>query len=82
MWHPLIWLATAVALAIVFGVFHLLGWRDDTRIISGTVAASGDDAILRGTGYAAAYFAAVLLSPILALGALFQFCLAGAALRK
>ena len=57
-------------LAAVFGVFHLLGWRDDTAILSGTF--DGHDArlaALRGMLYATFYFAAVVASPVLILAA-------------
>ena len=60
----------AVLLLTVFGLFHLLGWRDDTAIISGTF----DDhnarlTAIKGVLYAASYFAAVVVSPIMILAA-------------
>jgi hypothetical protein len=68
---PLSLLMRAAFLLIVFGVFHLLGWRDDTRILSGTSLPS-DAAVVRGLLYAAAYFSAVIVSPILLLAAAMQ----------
>jgi hypothetical protein len=63
-------LGVAVLFVAMFGVFHLLGWRDDTAIISGTYASPGGNptmAAVRGVLYGLAYFAAVIASPILIL---------------
>jgi hypothetical protein len=64
-------LLRAGILLAAFGAFHLLGWRDDTRVLSGTSAPS-EGAVARGMLYAAAYFSAVLLCPILILAAAIQ----------
>lgn len=66
------WLLRAAALLALFGAMHLLGWRDDTRILSGTATpgvAGAGASILRGIAYGLAYFAAVLVCPILILAA-------------
>jgi hypothetical protein len=65
-------LGAAVLFVAVFGVFHLLGWRDDTAIISGTYALPGANptaAAVRGMLYGLSYFAAIVVSPILILAA-------------
>ena len=61
-------LARAAVLLAVFGLFHLLGWRDDTRIFSGT-SLPYTPAVVCGVLYAAAYFSAVILCPIMILAA-------------
>ena len=65
------WAVRALLIIAAFGVLHLLGWRDDTRVISGTASAdlSHDLTAVRGLVYAAAYFAAVVVSPILIIAA-------------
>ena len=63
--------AHAVLILGVFATLHLLGWRDDTRILSGTSLPSSG-AVFRGFLYSAAYFAAVILSPILLLAGAIQ----------
>lgn len=62
----------AVLFVALFGVFHLLGWRDDTAIISGTYASPDSNptaAAVRGMLYGLSYFAAIVVSPILILAA-------------
>jgi len=67
---PLGWTACALALLALFGLFHLLGWRDDTAIISGTLSTNHPDAtIARGLLYGLSYFAATIASPILFIAA-------------
>ncbi|MEX0775426.1 MAG: hypothetical protein WD042_06895 [Phycisphaeraceae bacterium] len=66
------WVARAVLLLAIFALLHLLGWRADTAIISGTLPApgvAGELAILRGLLYVLSYFAAVLVAPILLIAA-------------
>ena len=63
--------AHAVVILGLFATLHLLGWRDDTRILSGTSLPSSG-AVFRGFLYSAAYFAAVILSPILLLAGAIQ----------
>ncbi len=68
--RPAAWVGWAALFAAVFGLFHLLGWRDDTSILSGTLAPGGGDAMItRGVLYVLAWFAATLVSPILVLAA-------------
>jgi hypothetical protein len=69
LFRPLGWLCWAAMFVVVFGACHLLGWRDDTAILSGTLAPGSELTMVRGLIYLASYFAAVLLSPILILAA-------------
>ena len=63
-------LGTAILLLALFAMFHLLGWRDDTAIISGTSTSPNANATaIRGVLYALTYFLAVIVSPILILAA-------------
>ncbi len=62
------WILRAGLLLAIFGILHLLGWRDDTRIISGT-SLDGHATIIHGLLYGLAYFAAMLVCPILILAA-------------
>jgi hypothetical protein len=64
---PRTWVALALGLLGALAVFHLLGWRDDTRFISGS--APVNFTVVRGLLYALAYFGAVVASPILLLAA-------------
>ena len=58
----------AILVLALFGLFHLLGWRDDTAIISGTsTSANTNTAAVRGVLYGLTYFLAVIVSPILIL---------------
>ena len=69
---PLASVAGALLVLALFGAMHLLGWRADTCIISGTVPGSGaaaDAAVLRGLLYAGAYFGAVVVAPLLIIAA-------------
>ena len=64
------WVGTAVLLLALFGTLHRLGWRDDTAILSGTSSPTGGRAMaIRGVLYALSYFSAVVVAPILLLGA-------------
>ena len=66
------WIVRALLILIVLATLHLLGWRDDTRIISGTGSPkdlAGQLAALRGVTYGLVYFAGVIVAPILILGA-------------
>ncbi len=76
LFRPAGWLGSAVLFLAVFGVFHVLGWRDDTSFLTGTVPTKGADAmVVRGMLYSVAYLAAVLVSPILILAALLRVVL-------
>lgn len=63
----------ALVVALVFVLCHSLGWREHTTFISGSEVAVDSDrglSILGGVTYMAAYFGAVLVSPILLLAAI------------
>ena len=68
---PVGFLKTAAALALLYLVFHLLGWREYTSFFSGTLPEgnAGTLRILLGLFYALAYFGFVLVVPILVMGA-------------
>lgn len=64
------WMGCAVALMVMFGVFHIIGWRHNMSFISGTVPGSHAHAmVIRGMLYGLSYFGAVILAPILILAA-------------
>jgi hypothetical protein len=75
--------AIAAMLLGLFAVVHALGFRDDVSVLSGTPT-SGDPiaSALSGVAYAAAWFLAVVVAPVLALAALFQAVLAALAGRR
>jgi hypothetical protein len=63
-------IGTAILFGVLFAVFHLLGWRDDTAIISGTsLSPDTKFAVIRGMLYGLTYFLAVIVSPILIIAA-------------
>jgi hypothetical protein len=65
------WIGVAVLLLAVFALFQLLGWRDDTAILSGTSTSPNVGvAVIRGVLYALSYFLAVVISPILVVAAM------------
>ena len=68
---PVGWLKCAALLLLLFGVVHLLGWRDDMAFLTGTASTTGSRAAMayRGVAYGLAYTCAVMVSPILILGA-------------
>jgi hypothetical protein len=66
------WLVRAAVIVLAWLLMHLLGWREDTRIISGTSLPNdfaGALGVFRGVAYLLAYFAAVVVAPILVIGA-------------
>jgi hypothetical protein len=70
--NPASWIGWALVLIGAWLLGHVLGWRADTAIISGTVdPARGDTQwiMIRGMFYALAYFGAVVVSPVLLLAA-------------
>jgi NADH:ubiquinone oxidoreductase subunit 6 (subunit J) len=70
-WRHVTFVGLAIVVLALFGLFHLLGWRDDTAIISGTsISPDRNAAALRGVLYALTYFLAVIVSPILLLAAM------------
>ena len=72
MFTPKGLLIRAGAIVMVFAVLHLLGWREDTSILAGAVAGPGQNVrvhAVMGMTYAAAYFATVVLVPIVVIAA-------------
>jgi hypothetical protein len=70
LFNPASWLACAAILFAAWGACHLLGWRADTAVISGTADPAHGSmhwVMLRGTTYALTYFAAITLGTILIL---------------
>ncbi len=67
-------LGALIAVAILL-VVHALGMREDVSVLSGTAPAGGAASALPGVIYVLAWFAALVVAPILALGALFDFVL-------
>ena len=67
----------ATVIVIAFGIFHALGWREFTTVLSGTIPAdnSSAEAGFKALAYMASYFASVLLAPILLIAAAIQFVL-------
>lgn len=57
-------LVRALLIAVAFAVVHVLGWREETRFLSGTPASASLGAI-----YAFIYFGFVLIAPTLVLAA-------------
>jgi hypothetical protein len=70
-------LVVAAALAAIFLGAHLLGWREETRFLSGTPAEP-----LFGLVYLIFHFAFVLVVPALVLGAGLFFVLERAFARR
>ena len=68
---PAGFLKTAAVLGLLYLVFHLLGWREYTSFICGTLPEgnAGTLRILLGCFYILAYFGFVLGVPILVAGA-------------
>jgi hypothetical protein len=58
------YLVRAVLISVAFGVVHFLGWRDETRFLSGTPASP-----ILGVTYAIVYFLFVLAAPTLVIAA-------------
>jgi hypothetical protein len=58
------YLVRALLIAVAFALVHALGWRQETRFLSGTPAA-----VVPGLIYLCLYFAFVLGAPALVLGA-------------
>jgi hypothetical protein len=69
--NPIGFLKTAATFTVLLSLFHLLGWREYTSFFSGTLPAGGVGSLrmLLGFLYVLAYFAFVLGTPILVLGA-------------
>jgi hypothetical protein len=75
--QPKAMLAWAIGFALAFAIVHMLGWREFTTVLSGTIptAASVSAASLKAAAYLATYFGTVLASPILLLAAGLNFLL-------
>jgi hypothetical protein len=62
--------ASALVLAVLYGVAHLAGMREDTTILSGSAPPGGGSAdVAAGVVYILLHFAFVIGAPILALAA-------------
>ena len=61
----------ATTMLIAFGIVHALGWREFTTVLSGTVPKDNTEAeaAFKAVTYMAAYFATVLVAPILLIAA-------------
>ncbi len=78
-------LKAAVTIVVVYVVLHLLGWRQYTCFLSGTIApgAVGTRHAMMGVFYVFAYFGFVLAVPILLLAsAIFSLSLHAAGRRE
>jgi hypothetical protein len=73
-------LGALIAVAVLL-VCHALGMREDVSVLSGTASATGAESALLGVIYVLAWFAALVVAPILTLGALFDFVLERCAAR-
>ena len=67
-------LGALIAVAVLLAC-HALGMREDVSVLSGTAPATGAESALLGVIYVLAWFAALVVAPILALGALFDYVL-------
>ena len=68
LFNPTSWCAYAALFFAAWGVCHLLGWRADTAVISGTADPAHGSmhwVMFRGALYAISYLAAVTVGPIL-----------------
>jgi len=65
----------ATVIVIAFGIFHALGWREFTTVLSGTIPAdnSAAEAGFKALAYMASYFGTALVAPILIIAAAIQF---------
>ncbi len=69
---PAGWLIRAVVLLVLFAAMHLLGWREHTNVFSGTLGLNSTADYLRaiaGGLYVIAWFATVVVAPILLIAA-------------
>lgn len=63
-WVSRILLAAAATLAAPFALMHLVGWRENAAILSGTLPAGGEPAMWAGAAYILLYAAAVTVVPV------------------
>ena len=79
------WRCAALVLAVLpvisLALLELLGSRHDVGFLSGTAPAYGELEMVSGAAYALSWFAALVVSPILALALIFDRVLARAAAR-
>ena len=77
LFNPRDWFTWALVFLAAFSLAHLLGWRDSTSIISGTLptGTSFQSAAFQGTLYLFTWFAAILLTPILLIATALHFLL-------
>ncbi|XAL98529.1 hypothetical protein OT109_13185 [Phycisphaeraceae bacterium D3-23] len=69
------WVTLGIALITLWAVAHTLGWREYTSAFSGTPPAEGargEWLTLLGLLYAALYFTAVLVAPVMILAGLMR----------
>ncbi len=66
---PAGFVVAAAAIALLYGVAHLLGLREDTTVLSGTAPAGGAAGVALGLAYVGLHFAFVVGAPVLVLGA-------------
>ncbi|MEM9415606.1 MAG: hypothetical protein AAGA29_09045 [Planctomycetota bacterium] len=72
---PLGWVTVGAAIIACWAIAHALGWRVYTSAFSGTPPAQGargEWLAMLGLLYAALYFAAVLIAPVLILAGLMR----------
>ncbi len=82
---PLILVAHALAFVAALAVLHALGARDAVSILSGTAPADHAPNVLStflGLGYVLAWFASVVLGPVLVLAALLHVLLGKLSARR
>jgi len=68
---PMWFLVCAGLVTVAFGLLHLFGARNYTSILSGTAGSTNGSVVaaLLGLAYAFAYFATVLVAPVLVIAA-------------
>lgn len=79
---PLVLLAHALVFVAALGLLHVAGARDAVSILTGTAPADHAATVLNtflGLGYVLAWFASVVVAPILVLAAGLHFAVARAA---
>jgi hypothetical protein len=68
-------LSWAAAIIVTFVILHLLGWREYTSVLSGTIpnGSTPMEASVKALAYMAAYFGSVLVAPILIIATAIRF---------
>ena len=73
---PRNWLFLAALIVVVFAVEHLLGWRDYTSILSGTLPGEQADwRAFAGVLYVFTWLATVIVAPILVIGSVLNYAM-------